>query len=234
MDTVTTIEGRTDLYRLMSWLSPSYPVGAFSYSHGVEQAVEAGLVHDRATLAVWIGGILGQGAGASDGVLLAGAWRAAMARDETGLLDLASLCSAWRASSELALESAGQGRAFLTATRAAWPDPFLDRLAAAIGESEIGYPVAFGLAAGLASIPLHAALVGYFQAFAANLVSAAVRLIPLGQTDGQRALQALMPDVIAAADLALTAELEETGTAAPMVDWTSMRHETQYTRLFRS
>ncbi|MCW5729634.1 MAG: urease accessory protein UreF [Alphaproteobacteria bacterium] len=233
-DIATTIEGRAGLYRLLSWLSPAYPVGAFSYSHGIEHAVEAGLVRDRATLADWITGILRQGAGVSDGALLAAAWRAARASDVAALCDLSAFSAAWRGGSELALESAGQGRAFLAITRSAWPDPFLDELADAIGEAEIGYPVAFGLAAGRAGIPLQAALVGYFQAFAANLVSAAVRLIPLGQTDGQRCQRALLAEVVAIADQALAADLAEAGTAAPMVDWTSMRHETQYTRLFRS
>ena len=134
---------------------------------------------------------------------------------------------------ETALESAQQGAAFLAATRAAWPDARLEAFAARLGEGVIALPVAVALAcAGRVSLEL--ALAAYLQAFGANLISAGVRLIPLGQTQGQQALAALEPVVARAVAAALATPIEEIGSAAPMVDWTSMRHETQYSRLFRS
>jgi urease accessory protein len=234
MTTATPTEGA--LYRLMAWLSPSFPVGAFSYSHALEAAVEEKFVTDRASLEAWVGAIVEQGAGRSDAGLFCAAWRAVSADDETAFLDTAELAAALRGTSELALESAGPGAAFLSTVRAAWLDlgiaPWADRLEkAGIAPS---YCVAVALAASLAEIPLAASLTAYLHAFAANLVSAGVRLIPLGQTDGQRVIAALAPRIAAAAEVALTRPLEDLGSAAPMVDLLSMRHETQYTRLFRS
>jgi urease accessory protein len=139
------------LYRLMAWLSPAYPTGAFSYSHGLEYAVEAGLVGEADTLAAWVRTVVEKGAGWIDALILAEAWRAAAAADLARLGDVAILAAAWRGTAEMALESEAQGRAFLTATRAAWPHPLLDALAGS-GETT-ALPVAVGAAAGAAEIP---------------------------------------------------------------------------------
>jgi len=219
------------LYRLLAWLSPAYPIGGFSYSHGIEWAVEDGLIRDRATLAGWIGTILTQGAGRIDGALFAAAWRAGKADDAAALDEIAVIAAAWRGTTETALESAAQGSAFASTTIKAWPDARLAALASR--HDKLALPVA----AGVAFAPhaeLADALTGYLSGFAANLVSAGVRLIPLGQTDGQLTLADLEPAVVAAVEAALVADLDQIGSAAPMLDWTSMRHETQYTRLFRS
>jgi urease accessory protein len=223
----------TALYRLMAWLSPSYPVGAFSYSHGIEYAVEDGLVTDRDTLVDWIATVLMLGTGRADGVLMREIVIRASAGDGDGVAEIASFAAAFQGTSELAAESLGQGNAFLTATRASWPAPLLDE---ALGwvDGDCAYPVAVGLACAAHRIPLKGAMLAYLYGFAANLVSAGVRLVPLGQTDGQLALRALEPVVCNARDAALSTPLEELGTATPVVDWTSMQHETQYTRLFRS
>jgi urease accessory protein len=221
------------LYRLLTWLSPSYPVGAFSYSHGLETAVEEGLVRDRAGLAGYIATVLRHGAGRVDGALLAAAWRAATAGDAAALDEAARLAAAWRGTAETALETMQQGSSFALVTEAAWPEPRFAAFAARHG-GRLAHPVAFGAAAGFAGIALALALHGWLAAFAANLVSAGVRLVPLGQTDGQRATATLHADVVAATEAALAASLDEIGTAAPMLDLLSMRHETQYTRLFRS
>ena len=219
-------------YRLMAWLSPAYPTGAFSYSHGLEYAVEVGLVGESGALAAWVRTVLEKGAAWIDALILAEAWRAAAAADLGRLGEVATLAAAWRGTAEMALESEAQGRAFLTATRAAWPHPLLDALA---GASEtIALPVAVGAAAGAAEIPLELSLQAYLQSLAANLVSAGLRLIPLGQTDGQRIIADLASAIADTAQRALAAELETAGSAAPLIDWCSMQHETQYTRLFRS
>ncbi|MGE5145563.1 MAG: urease accessory protein UreF, partial [Candidatus Eiseniibacteriota bacterium] len=127
----TTITTTIDaVYRLLAWLSPSYPTGAFSYSHGIEYAVEAGLVTDRATLVAWIAHILRHGAGWADAVLFARAYDATTAGDDVTLDGIADYAAALRATSETALESAQQGAAFLTVTRAAWPDVRLDSFVA--------------------------------------------------------------------------------------------------------
>lgn len=221
------------LYRLMTWLSPSYPLGAFSYSHGLENAVESGLVRDRDTLVAFVATAVAAGAGRSDGALLAASWRAAAARDHAALDATAALAFAWRGTAETALECRAQGAAFLTTTRAAWPHPLLDELALR-HRGELSLPVAVGAAAAAHEVPLAALLTAYLHAFAGALVSAGVRLIPLGQSDGQRAVAALAPVVATAAAQVLATPLDEIGTSAPIIERCSMRHETQYTRLFRS
>jgi urease accessory protein len=222
------------LFRLLAWLSPAYPIGAFSYSHGLEYAIEADIVRDRALLVDWIGGVLAHGTGRSDAALLAAAWRAASDGDDIALDAAAELAMAWRGTAEMALEARQQGASFLAITRQAWPHPAIEAFAAR-HDGQAALPIAVGLASAAHGVALEAVLTGFLQTFAANLVSAAVRAIPLGQTDGQLALAALEPVVAAAATAALAVEdIEQVGTAAPLLDWCSMRHETQYTRLFRS
>ncbi|MCO6419376.1 urease accessory protein UreF [Siccirubricoccus sp. KC 17139] len=230
--TTTTTEG-APLYRLLAWLSPAYPIGAYTYSHGLERAVEDGAVRTRAELLAYVATVLRDGAGRVDAALLVAAWRAAASGDDAALDAAARLAAAWRGTAETALETMAQGTAFTSVTLAAWPEPRLAAFAARHPRA-LAHPVAFGAAAGCHGIPLRPALTGFLSGFAANLVSAGVRLVPLGQTDGQIATAALHPVVEAAADAAEAAGLDSLGTAAPMLDLLSMRHETQYTRLFRS
>lgn len=220
------------LYRLMVWLSPAYPVGAYSYSHGLEWAVEAGAVRDRDGLVGWLGTVLRHGGGWNDAVLLAHGHRAAADGDGPAWAELRALARSLAPTAELALETRAQGEAFARASLAAWP---ADGLAALLDrDPPPTYPLAVAAVAARHGVPLAATLPAYLQAFAANLVSAAVRLVPLGQTDGQRALAALEPAVAEVAAAASICPLDELGTAALMADRCSMRHETQYTRLFRS
>lgn len=222
------------LYRLLAWLSPAYPVGAFSYSHGVETAVEEGFIKDRASLIAWLESVIERGTGLVDGALLAAAWRAVDSADWLSFDTVAERAAAWRGTSEMALESRQQGGSFLSITRAAWPHPALETGHERTG-GEMALPVAVALAAAAHGIALESVLAAYLHAFAANLISAAVRTVPLGQTDGQRALAALEPAVRRTVEAALAAaSLDEIGTATPLLDWCSLRHETQYTRLFRS
>jgi len=301
------------LMRLQSWLSPAFPIGAYSYSHGLERAVESDAVRDRATLVDWLDADLRHGSGRADAIFLAEAWRAASAsslspghcvsapspggfaatlsRDGIGLeyaagskpffrnqkkgeldqgalrnerplpsreragtqclgegagsatetdhcdiLAVAELAAAMRGTAELALESGQQGVAFLTAVRKAWPDERLDSVAAALkhaGTTPV-LPVAAGMACAVHAIALELAVPLYVQAAVANLVNAAVRLIPLGQSDGQKTVAALEEAVLDTAEDALSAGLCDGGSAAFMIDIASMQHETQYTRLFRS
>ncbi|WP_289296548.1 urease accessory UreF family protein [uncultured Reyranella sp.] len=222
------------LYRLLAWLSPAYPVGAFSYSHGVETAVEEGLIRDRVSLVAWLDSVLRHGTGTVDGALFAAGWRAASASDWLAFDAVAERAAAWRGTAEMALESRQQGGSFLSITRTAWPHAALDEAHRRLG-GELALPVAVALAASVHGIALEQALAGYLHAFTANLISAALRAVPLGQTDGQIALAALEAAVHDATRTAIAVEsLDEVGTATPLLDWCSLRHETQYTRLFRS
>jgi urease accessory protein len=221
------------LYRLMTWLSPAFPVGAFSYSSGIEWAVEAGDITDAATLQDWLSSLLADGAGFCDGVFLAQAHRAAAHADDGLLREVAELAAAFVPSRERHLETTSQGRAFTEIARTAWNCEGLEHLMDVCGRV-IAYPVAVGIVSAAHGIPLAATMHGFLHAVTSNWISAGARLVPLGQTDSQRVLSALEPVVVAAGRRALQAVLDDVGGATFRADLASMRHETQYTRLFRS
>jgi urease accessory protein len=221
------------LYRLMTWLSPSFPVGAFSYSSGIEWAVDAGDIADAASLQNWLTSMLTDGAGFCDGVFLAHAHRAASTGDETRLAGIAELASVFVPSRERQLETSTQGRAFVDVARAAWNSASLDRLVASCG-GVIVYPVAVGVVSAAHAIPLEPVVHAFLHAVVSNWISAGARLVPLGQTVCQRLLARIEPAVTATAGRALKASLDDLGSATFRADLAGMRHETQYTRLFRS
>jgi urease accessory protein len=221
------------LYRLMAWLSPAYPVGAFSYSSGLEWAVEAGDIKDAETLRLWLTAMLGQGGGFCDAVLFVHAHRATAAGDDAALRAVAELAAALVPSKERFLETTAQGRAFLDATKAVWPCAALVRLEE-VWKGAVALPVAVAVACAGHDIACEPALGAFLHALTANWISAGVRLVPLGQTDGQRVLAALETVVAATAQRASATPLDDIGSAAFRADLATMRHETQYTRLFRS
>jgi len=221
------------LYRLMAWLSPAYPVGAFSYSSGIEWAIEAGDITDAKSLKRWLTVILGMSGGFCDAVFLVHSHRAIVEHNDGLLNETANLAAAFTPSKERFLETTAQGQAFLATTRAAWPCAALDHLPE-IWDGPIALPIAVGVASAGHDIPVALAVHAYLQAMTANLISAGVRLIPLGQTDGQRLIASLEHDITTTAARALASMLEDVGTSAFRADLASMHHETQYTRLFRS
>jgi urease accessory protein len=221
------------LYRLMTWLSPAFPVGAFSYSSGIEWAVEAGDIGNAVSLRDWLATMLADGSGFCDGVFLAHAHRAASLRDAATLRDLAELAAAFVPSRERQLETSAQGRAFIDIARAAWNCDGLDQMVTAC-DGPIVYPVAVGLLSAAHAIALAPTMHAFLHALASNWISAGARLVPLGQTDGQRVLALLEPVVTATARRALAASLDDLGSATFRADLASLQHETQYTRLFRS
>jgi urease accessory protein len=216
----------------MTWLSPAFPVGAFSWSSGIEWAVEAGDVIDAATLQDWLSSML-DGPGFCDGVFLAHAHRAVATSDHAVLRDVAELAAAFAPSRERQLETSAQGRAFIDIACAAWKRQGLDDLIAAC-DGAIVYPVAVGIVSAAHAVPLASTMHAFLHAVTSNWISAAARLVPLGQSDSQRVLAALEPAVAATAQRAMAASLDGAGGASFRADIASMRHETQYTRLFRS
>ena len=212
------------LMTLMTWLSPAFPVGAYTYSHGLEWAIEDGTVTSAAAAAGWIGDVLRHGAGRSDVILLAEAYRAAAGRDGGRLREVAALAFALQPSRERRLEAGAQGKAFVTAIAATWSSASLERLAAEIAPTPVTYPVAVGVAAADHGLPLPIVAEAFLTAFVANLVSAAVRAVPLGQTDGQRVIRDLAPVAAAVAGSGLEADLDDIGGAAFRADIASMKH----------
>ncbi len=226
-------DDRAALYRLMTWLSPSFPVGAFSYSSGLEWAVEAGDVIDASSSRAWLASMLSEGAGFCDGVFLAHAHRRVADGDQAGLIDLAELAAAFVPSRERQLETTTQGKAFIAAARAAWTCEALERVVDGVPQSFV-YPIAVGIVSAAHRISLRLTVHAFLHALTANWISAAARLVPLGQTESQRILAALEPVVNSTADRALAAGLDDIASTTFRADLASMRHEAQYTRLFRS
>lgn len=217
----------------MTWFSPSYPVGAFAYSHGLEWAQEAGDLTDAASLQSWLTDLIELGAARNDAILLNASWRAAKAGQWQEVTNIAGLGLAMAASTERRMETVTQGNAFVLASRAAHPCDTLDQFRAHWA-GDVPYPVAVAVTAAGHDVGLAEIMPAFVMGFTANLVSAAVRLGIVGQTDGQRVLAGLMPEISTLAQNAETATLDDLGSCAFRSDLASLRHETQYSRLFRS
>jgi urease accessory protein len=224
------------LLRQQSWLSPAFPTGAYSYSHGVEWAVEAGHIDDRKTLVDWLEADLCYGSGRNEAIFFSEAWRCATDDDRPKLFETAELAAAFRGTSEFALESSQQGAACLATLLQVWPDRLLRWLSEMLRERDVqpALAVVLGVRSARQGVAASLALPAFLQSYTANLVIAGVRLIPLGQTDGQLAIAELEEAVLTASAQAKQATIDDLGSAAFMVDLASMAHETQYTRLFRS
>jgi urease accessory protein len=224
------------LLRQQCWLSPAFPTGSYSYSHGIEWAVEAGHIHDRKSLVDWLESDLCYGSGRNEAIFFIEAWRSVIDDDREKLREIAELAAAFRGTSEFALETSQQATACLSTLRRVWPDPLIERLSELLSELRVSptLSVVLGVRTATQSIPATFALPAFLQSYLANLATAAVRLIPLGQTDGQLAMAELEPAVLAVAAQSEGATIHDLGSAAFMVDFASAAHETQYTRLFRS
>jgi urease accessory protein len=218
---------------LLLWLSPAFPVGAFAYSHGLEWAYEAGDVTDAASLAVWLADLARFGAPHLDAALFAHAFRAAAAADWPALDAVNELAVALAGSAERRLETTAQGAAFRVAARAAWDCEALARLSARAGEP-LAYPIAVAAAASGCGMALSRAAEAFIVGQFANLVSAATRLGIVGQTAGLKILAGILPELAKLAREASDAPLNDLGACALRSDIAAMRHETQYSRLFRS
>lgn len=214
------------LLRLLTWLSPAFPVGGFAYSSGLERAVHDGQVQDAAGLKLWIAALMTHGTIHTDGVLLSEAF--GMVDDEPGLAEVAALASALAGSAERHQETTLLGEAFLTAARA-WPHPLLTRLPVSCA-----YPVAVAAVAAAHNVPLESALTAFLHAAGSQLVSAGIRLGVCGQRDGVAILAGLEEMIAATAAKLKTSTLDDLGSSTVLADIASLRHETQPSRIFRS
>ncbi|MBX3567370.1 MAG: urease accessory protein UreF [Rhizobiaceae bacterium] len=226
MATTTADGGGRTLLRLLAWLSPAFPVGSFSYSHGLESAVAEGLVKDAHGLRCWIEALIRHGSGWNDAVLLAEAARVAHAGGE--LAPVSELAEALAGSAERHRESQLQGGAFLRAA-SAWDAAIAGRL-----PGGCAYCVAVGAVAGHHALPLTQLLQAYLQAFATNLVQAAIRLGVTGQEGAVSLIALLEETLVDVAGCAARSSLDDLGGCSFVSDVAAMRHETQYSRLFRS
>jgi len=220
------MSSNTDLQKLLTWLSPAFPVGAFAWSARLEAAIQAGTVHDRTTTLAWIEGMLHHGGLRTDAIILAHAHRAA--RDSAALRDLADLCLALSPARERYDETTITGAAFACAATA-WPTPVLAKL-----PDPCPYPIAVGAIAAGHAIALEATLSAWLTASVHGQVSVAVRLVPIGQSDGLAIMAALEGSVAEMAASCQHATLDDIGAVAYAADIAQMAHETLITRIFRS
>jgi urease accessory protein len=209
------------LLQLLAFMSPAFPVGSFAYSHGLERAIDDGIVTSADEVREWIEPLLVHGSGWNDAVSFAQAYEA----DEAARTEIDELALALAASRERALETSDLGLSFAKAV-------------ATISVSEVmnfqTYPVAVASACQKACIDKQSGLLAYLQAFSNNLISVAVRLVPLGQTKGLEVMRDLMPVISTTAERALAASVDDLGSSTLLSDIASMKHETQYSRVFRS
>jgi urease accessory protein len=215
----------------MLWLSPAFPVGSFAYSQGLEWAVESGDIHDARSLGGWLVDLLSFGAPRADAILFADCFRAGVAEDWEALAGANAIAIAIANSAERRLETTAQGSAFVLAARAAWDCEALRQLS--LGE-RVAFPAAVAAAAAGHGLPLEASLPAFILAQIAAAVSAVVRLGPIGQTDGQKIQATLIPRIRALAREASGSSLTDLGSCAFRSEIAAMKHETQYSRLFRS
>lgn len=217
------------LQKLLTWLSPAFPVGAFAWSAGLETAIALRAVTDSAALQNWLGGTLAHGGIKTDAILLAQAWKAA-ATDlpSASLTDLADLAIALTPARERFAETTVTGDSFALAAKA-WPSEIYARL-----PQPCPYPIAVGAIAAAHGIGLDDTLLAFVTAAVHGQISVAVRLVPLGQSDGLRVIAALEPAVAALAAAAAIATLADLGGIAYATDIAQMRHETLEPRIFRS
>jgi urease accessory protein len=156
--------------RLQSWLSPSFPNGAYSYSHGLEWAAEAGHVYDRSSLVDWLEADLCYGSGRNEAIFFIEAYRCAIDDDRANLMRVAEVAAASRGTPEFTLESSQQATACVNTLRQVWPDPILDFF----GESQVRpvLAVVLGARTAMEGIPAGVALAAFLHSYVANLVIA--------------------------------------------------------------
>jgi len=216
----------SDLQKLLTWLSPAFPVGAFAWSAGLETAIVKRTIVDLTTTRDWVSGTLHHGGLKTDAILLSHAH--ARYSDATGLTELADLCLALMPARERHAETTITGNAFVLAS-AAWPTETPLTL-----PQPCPYPIAVGALAGAHGIDRRDTLLAFLTAAVHSQVSVAVRLVPIGQTDGLAIMAALEPEIASLADLCLNAALDDIGSVAYGADIAQMQHETLPTRIFRS
>ncbi len=211
----------TDILTLTQWLSPTYPVGGFAYSHGLEWAIDCGAVANAPDTGDWIADVIGHGSGRNDCMFLAAAYRAETCEE---LHDIDRTSRAFCASSERLRETHLLGEAFCGVTSDVWT----------LDMGTLTYPVAIGHAAKARNLPVQLTAQMFLHSFMANLVACATRLVPLGQTDGQRLIRDLTPLCQHTASEAIEVGLDDLGSTTFLPDIASMKHETQYSRMFRT
>lgn len=223
----------SDLHTVLTWFSPSYPIGSYAYSHGLEYAVEEGLVKDPQTLLVWIRDLLFFGTGYNDSIIINSIYDS-VANDNCVEFDyISQIANAIKPTKEIALESYQQGVSFKNILMDVYSNSnltfYLNRL-----DDCITYPSVVGVAGGIFEVEKKLLLHSYLHAFTSNILSAALRIMPIGQTEIQKIIFQMKGNVEEMTNKSLGLSLSDLGSSVFISDWASSKHQNQYTRLFRS
>ena len=201
---------------LLSWFSPSFPVGSFNFSHGLEAAIEYEFVYDKISLEEWIKHLIINGTGKTDSILLTNAYNG----EEVNELALA-LC----ASKERWIETSNLGKAFCKNIRENWGYKI---------DKNLAYPIAIGKAGLYFKIPLEKLLIAFLQSFVSNLINVGIKHIPLGQSEGQKILINFLPVIKKQTNVHKIAKVSDLGSSAFLSDLSSMYHETLNNRIYQT
>ena len=206
------------LITVMQWLSPAFPIGGFAYSHGLEWAINKGHVGNREELQKWISDLLEYGSLKNDAILIK---LVLQGSDPKEINELAmALCPA----SERLSETQLQGGAFCKIMRDVW----------SLEIDDLTLPIALALAAKNESIDQNLVLPAYLHSFCSNLISVAMRLIPIGQTDGQKTLRELSPLILDSVRAVAKSDKDDLGSACFLSDVSAMQHEYLQPRVFKT
>ena len=208
------------LLQLLAFVSPAFPIGSFAYSHGLERAIDEGIVKSADDVREWIESLLTFGSGWNDAVLFSVTYDAS----EEARREIDELAQALAATRERALETSDLGQSFAKSAEV---------LLLKTTELQT-YPVVVAATCSELGIGKHEGLLAFLQAFSNNLIAVALRLVPLGQTNGLEIMRVLMPVIAETAARAMNSALDDLGSSTLLSDIASMKHETQYSRVFRS
>ena len=220
-DVRTAMPTDQSILTLSQWISPSYPVGSFTYSHGLEALVNLRWLGNAENLYEWLSNILQSGTARTDAIFLAAAYNCS---SDEALIEMNMKARALASSQERRLEMDELGKAFKSITEAVWP----------IEIDELVYPIAIGFCANAEGIELNLTACLYLQAYVSNLVSAAQRLMPLGQTEAQKIIRTLSPICLQVADETRDGNLDNIYSSVFISDIAAMKHETQVSRIFKT
>ncbi|MFP6778946.1 MAG: urease accessory UreF family protein [Alphaproteobacteria bacterium] len=227
------IKSNNSMYYLLTWFSPSFPIGAYAYSHGLEYAIESKTINNISDLENWLSDFLNYGTCYNDGILISSAYDAVINNNIKELEKIALIAKAFKPTKEISLESNQQGISFAQTLSASLKSKKFDSLINSINKN-ISYVTVVACAGAVCSINKIDLLNSYFHAFISNLVSAALRLMSIGQTDSQILILKFKKEVELLTNKILLYTIDDMGSSVFIGDWSSAKHEKQYSRLFRS
>ena len=215
-----------NILKLLTWNNQAFPIGSYSFSSGLEYAVESNLITTGYELQSWLKNLLNFGSIQTDAILLVEAWKLMKKKKNRNLIELNNFAISLNQSYEKYIENYEQGKSFIKITSDAWNHKFQSK--------NLTFPLAYASSAYQENIKLEDTLISYLHANLCNLLSAGIKLIPLGQTEGQRIQIKLNLYIEEEYKIILKKDMNDIGNCGWVNDIVSMQHENQFTRIFRT